>query len=283
MRYASELENIETVPTGTFLDKLIPGLPKGKIIEIFGDEKVGKSTLCMQIVVSAQRQGLKCLWADVEYSYEAPYAKLLGVDNSKVGMIRTECAEDVLNSVDEEISSRKWDVVVLDSVGGLTPRAEIEKGVEGKVIGGQASLVARFCRKIVPTLAVTGTMLIVINHSFLDVMSGRLLTSGGRKLGYHKSLSIRLKVKPNMVLKVGERKVGRVMSASIFKDKCFGKDEMEVDGQLLFGAGFSASADRFEELLTTGEISKVGNTYTYKGEKLGVGKLKAQEALKALL
>lgn len=279
MRYADELENIETLPTGTFLDKMISGLPKGKIIEIWGDESVGKSTLCLQIIANAQKNGLKCLWADVEYSYEANYAKALGVDNAKLAIIREPEAEAVLNQLEE--SAAKFDLIVLDSIGGLTPRAEIEKEAGEKTIGGQAGLVARFCRKIVPTLATEGTTLIVINHSFIDIMSGRILTSGGKKLQYHKSLSIRLKVNSKLAIKSGERKVGKVIIASIAKDKCFGKEGAEVDGQLIFGTGFSASADRFKELLTAGEITKTGNTYHYQGKVLGVGRLKAQDALKA--
>lgn len=202
MIFADSLENTETVPTGLFIDKVVPGFPKGRIIEIWGDESVGKSTFCMQLVANAQKEGLKCLWADVEYSYEANYAKALGVDNGKLGLIRNPEAEEVLDQLTEAIEGGKYDIFVLDSIGGLTARAEIEKSSGEKTIGAQAGLVARFCRKVVPSLSVNGGILIVINHSVIDIMSGRTHTSGGKKLSYHKSLSVRLKVKPNAALKV---------------------------------------------------------------------------------
>ena len=283
MIFADSIELVETVPTGTFLDKIVPGLPKGRIVEIWGDESVGKSTFCMQLVANAQKEGLKCLWADVEYSYEAKYARDLGVDNGKLALVRNPEAEEVLDQLTDAIESGKYDIFVLDSIGGLTARAEIEKSSGEKTIGAQAGLVARFCRKVVPSLAVNGGILIVINHSVVEIMSGRLHTSGGKKLSYHKSLSVRLQVKPNASMKVGDKKVGKVVTATLSKDKVFGKEGAETEGQLIFGTGFSASADKFEELLTAGEITKEGISYHYRGEKLATGKFKSMERLKEIL
>ena len=282
MKYASSLEENEFIETGLFIDRITNGIPRGKIIEVWGDAGVGKSTLCEQIVAVAQKQQLKCLWADQEFGYDPVYASKMGIDNAKLGLIRERSAEDALDALEKEIEGGKWDVVVLDSIGALTPRAEIEKGAEGKVIGGQAGLLARFCRKVVPMLAMNGTALIVINHSFTDIMSGRLMTSGGRKLDYHKSLSIRLKGK-GLSLKQGENTVGKVITAILTKDKVNGNEKMEADGSLIFHEGFSISRDQFEDELREGRIVKEGNTYLRDGEKLGVGKTKAAAALKALI
>ena len=279
---ASELEEIQVIPSGLFIDKLtgIGGIPKGSITEVFGDEGIGKSSLCLQIVASAQKQGLKCLWVDVEWSFTPRYAKDLGVINEDLGLIRERYAEAILDTLEEEIEKGKLDLIVLDSVGGLTPRAEIEKGAEGKVIGAQAGLLARFCRKIVPLLALNNVALIVINHAFVDIMSGKLLTSGGKKLAYHKGLSLRLKLKAGVSLKTGDRKVGKVIIAEIKKNKHASTEGMEGEGQLIFGQAFSVEADLLDEAIQKGLITKKGNTYFFAEKKLGVGMTKAREALK---
>lgn len=281
--YADSIEDVQPIPTGLFIDKLtgIGGIPRGVITEFFGDESIGKSSLCLQIVAAAQRAGLRCLWADVEWSYSAAYAASLGVDNSKLGLIRERFAEATLEKLEEEIDAGNWDLVVLDSVGGILPRAEAEKGVEGKTIGGQAGLIAKFCRKVVPSLSVTNTALVAINHAFIDIMSGKLLTSGGKKLAYHKSLSIRLKLKQGVSLKQGDRKVGKVVIGEVRKNKVAPTEGMELDGQLIFGTGFSAGADLLADALDKGVITKKGNTYYLGGEKLGVGLTATRKAIEA--
>lgn len=273
IHYANSIEETKVIPTGLFVDKLtgIGGIPRGSITEIFGDEGIGKSSLCLQIISNAQKMGLKCLFADVEWSYTPAYAASLGVDNSKLGLIRERYAEATLEAIEEASDSGEWDLIVLDSVGGILPRAEAEKGIEGKTIGGQAGLLAKFCRKVVPSLSVNDVALVVINHSFIDIMSGKLLTSGGKKLSYHKSLSIRLKLKQGVSLKQGDRKVGKVVVGEVKKNKHAATEGLEVDGQLIFGTGFSASADLLGDAIDREIIVKKGVTYWYKEMKLGVG------------
>lgn len=271
--FASSIEEVRVIPTGLFLDKLtgIGGIPRGYITEIFGDEGIGKSSVCLQLIANAQKMGLKCLFADVEWSYSPAYATSLGVDNSKLGLIRERFAEATLDAIEEAVESGKWDLIVLDSIGGILPRAEAEKGAEGRTIGGQAGLIAKFCRKIVPGLNTNDVALVVINHSFVDIMSGKILTSGGKKLAYHKSLSIRLKLKQGVSLKQGERKVGKVVVGEVKKNKHAATEGLEVDGQLIFGTGFSASADLLGDAIDRGIIVKKGVTYWYGEMKLGVG------------
>lgn len=278
----SEYNEITSIATGiSGFDKLsgIGGFPRKRISEIWGEAGIGKSSICLQLIANAQKDGLKCLFADAEWSFDLNYARSLGVDTSKLGLLQEQHAEAILDALVEEIESGKWDLVVLDSVGGLLPRAEIEKGAEGKVIGGQASLIARFSRKIVPLLVIKDVALVVINHSFTDLMSGRLKTSGGQKLDYHKSYSIRLK-KANKRVMSGENHVGNIIEIEVRKNKISNTMGQTAEATLLFGQGFSVEADLLAELLESGEVTRKGNTFFRNGEKLAVGLARAREALK---
>lgn len=278
---ASDLDDIQAIPTGLFIDKLtgVNGIAIGHITEIFGDPGIGKSSLCLQIAASAQKRRLRCLWVDIEWGFTPRYAKELGVDNDELLLIREQFAEAALTEVEEAIEKKKVDLVVLDSIGGLTPRAEIEKGMDGKTIGGQAGLVAKFCRKIVPLIAMNKVALIVINHSFVDIMSGKIQTSGGKKLGYHKAVSVRLKAKTGVVLKQGDRQVGKVIEAQVWgKNRLAATEGMKLDANFLFGKGFSASADLFQQAVDAGIITKEGQSFIFRSEKLGRGAQAARDA-----
>ena len=281
--YASQIKPTKVIPTGLFIDNLtgLGGLPRGYMTEIFGDEGVGKSSVCLQIVANAQRLGLKCLWADVEWSYVPAYAATLGVDNTKLGLIRERFAETMLDTLALEIESKAWDLVILDSIGGILPRAEAEKGFDGKVIGAQASLIAKFCRKAVPMLQLNQIALVVINHSFIDIMSGRLKTSGGKKLAYHKTISIRFKTKTGVSLKQGDRRVGKVIIGEVMKNKLASTERLEIDSQLIFGTGFSQAADLLTLAIDKGVITKKGNTYFFGTEKLAIGLGKVRNLLES--
>lgn len=276
--YADSIEDVDVIPTGLpFLDKLtgIGGLPRGVISEIFGDESVGKSTVCMQVVSAAQQQGLRCLWADVEWSYDTRYGAALGIDNAKLGIIRTRFAEDCLDAIEEAADSGEWDLIVLDAVGSILPRADAEKSADGRTIGSQASLISKFCRKVIPALKTHNVALVAINHSFIEVMgpsAGKIITSGGKKLRYHKSLSIRLKPKMGVSVKEGDVKTGKAIVGEVKKNKMAATEGMEQDGVLLFGTGFSAASNLLDDAIEKGIISKKGNTYYLSdGEKLGLG------------
>lgn len=266
----SPFNDVSPIKTGTIIDKLsgIYGIPRKRITEIFGDSGVGKSSLCLQAVKQAQQQGLRVLWSDVEWSYDGNYAQSLGVDNGNLGLLQTRHAEDILDELEQAIDKGTYDLIILDSIGGLLPRQEAEKGAGEKTIGGQAGLVARFCRKVVPLLALRNVALVVINHSFTDIMSGAIKTSGGAKLEYHKSLSIRLK-KTNRVLKSGEKIIGKVIVGQVKKNKLAATEGMELEAQMVFGSGFSSAFDLLDEALAKGIIEKRGQTYWFSQEKLG--------------
>lgn len=282
--YADSIQEIDVIHSELFLDRLsgLGGIPRGVITEIFGDESVGKSSLCLQLVASAQRQGLRCLWADVEWSYTPGYAAALGVDNSKLGLIRERVAEKTLDTLEAAIDSGDWDLVILDSVGGLHSMKEAEKDAEGKTIGLQAGLMARFTRKIVPSISIHNVAFIAINHAFTDLMSGKLMTSGGKKLSYHKSFSVRLKPKfGGNALKVGDRRVGKTIVGQVWKNKLAATEGFELEGQIIFGQGFSASADLLADALDKGTVTKRGNTYFFDEEKLGIGLQNARKRIES--
>lgn len=275
----SPYNDTQPIKTGTMLDKLtgLGGIPRKRITEVYGDAGVGKSSVCLQSIAGAQADNMRCLWADIEFSFDAQYARGLGVDNTKLGLLQERFAEDALDSLEKEIDAGNYDLIILDSIGGLLPRQEAEKGAGEKTIGGQAGLVARFCRKVVPLLALRNVALVVINHSFTDIMSGAIKTSGGAKLEYHKSISIRLKKKMNAVLKSGDRKVGKVIIGEVKKNKLASTEGLEVEGNLLFGEGFVTSLGLLDEALERGIITQEGRSYIFRGEKIASGMPRLRE------
>lgn len=277
----SPFNKIEWITTGiSSLDRILGGgVPTKRITEISGPFSVGKSTLAFMVVANAQKEKRKTLWADVEWSFEKDYPKVLGVDLKKLQLIQEKTAEVVLDSIEEWAETNENGLIVLDSVGALHSRQEAEKDADSKVIGVQAGLVARFCRKIVPILVVNNHALIVLNHEFTDIMSGRIMTSGGKKLEHHKSIWLKLK-KLLKNIKKGDRVVGELIQAEIRKNKLVPTMRQTCELTLIFGSGYSAEADLFNELLEKGEITKIGQKF-FRGEKyLGRGINAAREALK---
>lgn len=272
---------IDWLPTGfSALDKILGGgIPSRKITEISGVFSVGKSTLALTIIGRAQKEKKPTLWADTEFSYTPEYAETLGVDSGLLDLIQARYAEETLDQIEEWCEANKGGLIVLDSIGGLLPRQEAEKGADGKTIGGQAKLIATFCRKLVPILAINNHSLIVLNHQFTDLMSGKLKTSGGAKLEYAKSIWLMLR-KANKRVMQGENQVGDIIEAEIRKNKLAPTLKQKAELTLLYGQGFSASRDQLAEELDSGKISKKGNSYFRDGVKIGVGAAKAADWLK---
>lgn len=277
----SPYRDIDVIPTGfSKLDKLIGigGIPHRKLTEITGKTSVGKSTLSYLIIAQAQKQGKDCLYADTEFSWDEAYGTSLGVDITKLDLSQEEYAEQTLQEIEEWARQHTNSLIVLDSIGGLLSRDEAEKKAGEKVIGGQARLVAAFSRKIVPILAHNNVALIVLNHLFLDIMTGTLNPSGGWKLAYHKSLEIRLSKSKN-VIRQGEKMIGRQITAKIMKTKVSKTQDHETSLNLIFGEGFSQEADILEEALDKGVITKKGAMFFFGDEKF-FGQNKLRDALK---
>ncbi len=281
IKSAAEMDTkVEWIPTGlSSLDKILGGgVPTKRITEISGPYSVGKTTLALTVVAQAQALKYKTLWVDQEWSWEGEYAQDLGVDLNKTFLIQERFAEIALDMVEAWADENKNGLIVIDAIGALLPRQEAEKSNEGKTIGGQAGLVAKFCRKIVPLLAINNIALIVLNHEFTDIMSGRIMTSGGRKLEYHKAVWLKLR-KLSKNISQGEQKIGEYIEAEIRKHKLVGTVRQTCELSLLFGKGFSAEADLFQEALDKGVITKDGQSYFFADKKLGRGLNAAREAL----
>lgn len=270
---------LDWISTGFFeLDKILGGgIPSRKITEISGPFSIGKTTLALQIVGSAQSLKKKCLWADVEWVFDEnleKYAQKLGVDLNKLELSQSKDAESMLDEVDKWIREEKNTVVVIDAVGALHPRDEAEKSAEQKTIGSQSKLVAAFCRRVVPYLAINNNALIVLNHEFTPIMNngGRpvLMTSGGKKLEYHKSIWLKLGKSGKNLMQSGQ-KVGEIVEAEIRKNKLTDTRWQKCELQFINGQGFIKGLDLMEQakekLLTKkGQFWYLGDDKLARGE-----------------
>jgi len=278
---SSPYRHLTWIPTGfSSLDKILGGgIPTRKISEFSGYYSVGKSTLALHIVAQAQEMDFKVLWADPERAWGEVYAEGLGVKVSQLNLLLADHAEDYLDEMEAWARANKNALIVLDSVGGLLPRSESEKDASGKVIGGQAKLIATFCRKIVPILATNNIALLVLNHNVIDIMTGKIKTSGGAKLEYSKSIWLLMR-NTNKYLQQGDTKVGIVIEAELRKQKLAATVRQTAELQLVFGQGFNKEADLMQEALDKGVITKQGNSFYLGEKKLAVGLSKLREALK---
>ncbi|MBL0320524.1 MAG: AAA family ATPase [Alphaproteobacteria bacterium] len=278
--FADSIANPTAFKTGTFVDKLsgIGGIPKGYITELWGRSGVGKSTLALQMASGLQKNGVRCLWVDVEVSYTPLYADKLGVNSSKLGLYRDTFAEDILDTIEDEVSSGNWDVIFLDSVGALMSRAEAEKRSGEVVIASQGKLIAPWVRKVVPQLILKGVSIVIVNHAKQDLMSGTWQPSAGEKLVYHKAFSVYLKY-AGETIKQGENKIGEVITAEVKKNKVAATKNMKINGHFIYGSGFNTVANLLEDAMEAGVITKKGNTLFFGEEKLGIGLQRVRKAI----
>lgn len=270
---ASQLDtNIDYIPTGVpSFDKLMGGgFARGKVTLLSGQPSVGKSTVAYGAVAEAQKLGLTPLLYDVEYAYDADYSRSLGIDAESLSVLREAYAEDGLDHLLEAIESGKYELVIIDSIGALLSRVDAEKASGEKTIGVQASLTAKFIRRAVPLLAIKNIALVCITHEFTDIMTGKVMASGGAKLLYHASQHLRLKNKFGVVLKQGEQKIGKVIVAEMKKNKLGSSESKEADAHFIYSEGFSKTADLLDTALEKGVITKTGNLYYAFGEKIGM-------------
>lgn len=277
----SDFSKVDWIPTGlSNLDKILGGgIPTKRIIEISGSWGLGKTTLALTIIASAQKEGYKTLWCDQEWAWEGQYAEVLGVNLNKVGLLQERLAETALDEIEAYAEKEKNAVIVIDAIGALLPRAEAEKDNASKTIGGQAGLVAKFCRKITPSLAINNNALIVINHEYVDIMSARIMTSGGAKLQYAKSVAIRLK-NANKKIMSGENKVGQVVTIEVKKNKLAPTMGQETELEMIYGQGWNKSSDLVQTALDKGLITKQGQFFFFKGEKVARGQNGLREKFK---
>ncbi|HUR18055.1 MAG TPA: recombinase RecA [Acidimicrobiales bacterium] len=273
---------IESIPTGAMALDLalgVGGLPRGRVVEIYGPESSGKSTLAMHVVAEAQRNGGICAYIDAEHAMDPVYAGAIGVNVDELLISQPDTGEQALEIADMLIRSGALDVLVIDSVAALTPRAEIEGDMGDSHMGLQARLMSQALRKITATLNRSNTVAIFINQlrEKIGVMFGSPETTpGGKALKFYSS--VRLDIRRIESIKDGAEVVGNRVRVKVVKNKCaspFKQAEFDIQ----FGKGISREGSVLDIAVDMGIAKKSGAWYTYEGEQLGQGRENAKQFL----
>ena len=274
---------IEAIQTGALSLDLalgVGGLPRGRVVEIFGPESSGKSTLAMHVVAEAQRNGGICAYIDAEHAMDPVYASAIGVDIDQLLISQPDTGEQALEIVDMLVRSGAVDVVVIDSVAALTPRAEIEGEMGDSHVGLQARLMSQALRKLTANLNRTNTVAIFINQlrEKIGVMFGSPeTTSGGKALKFY--ASVRIDVRRIETLKDGSEAVGNRTRAKVVKNKV-APPFKQAEFDIVYGQGISREGSLLDVGVDQSIIRKSGAWYTYEGDQLGQGKENARSFLR---
>ncbi len=274
---------IEVIPTGSIaLDVAlgIGGLPRGRVVEIYGPESSGKTTVALHAVASAQKAGGIAAFIDAEHALDPDYAQRLGVDTDNLLVSQPDTGEQALEIADMLIRSGAIDIIVIDSVAALVPRAEIEGEMGDSHVGLQARLMSQALRKITGALNNTGTTAIFINQlrEKIGVMFGSPeTTTGGKALKFY--ASIRLDVRRIETLKDGSDAVGNRTRVKVVKNKV-SPPFKQAEFDILYGQGISREGGLIDMGVDHGFVRKAGAWYTYDGDQLGQGKENARQFLK---
>ena len=274
---------VETVPTGSYsLDIAlgVGGIPKGRIVEVYGPEMSGKTTMALSIIAQSQKKGGKCAFIDAEHAMDPEYAKHIGVDTKELLISQPDSGEDALNMVENLARSELIDVIVVDSVAALTPRAELDGEIGDQQIGLQARLMSQALRKLAALASKTNTMIIFINQirSKIGVMWGSPdTTPGGRALKFYSS--VRLDVRRIAQIKKGEEVIGNRVKVKVAKNKVAPPFRV-AEFDLIYGKGISYEHDVLNAAIKHKVVTRSGNTYSFGDEKLGVGLDAAATTLK---
>src|SRR5271170_7948367 len=274
---------VEVIPTGSIaLDVAlgIGGLPRGRIVEIYGPESSGKTTLALHVLANAQKAGGIAAFIDAEHALDPDYAKKLGVDTDALLVSQPDTGEQALEIADTLIRSGAIDVVVIDSVAALVPKAEIEGEMGDSHVGLQARLMSQALRKITGALSQTKTTAIFINQlrEKIGVMFGSPeTTTGGKALKFY--ASVRLDVRRIETLKDGTEAVGNRTRVKVVKNK-MSPPFKTAEFDILYGIGISREGSLIDLGVEQGIVRKAGAWYTYEGDQLGQGKENARNYLK---
>ena len=275
--------HVDSVPTGSLsLDAAlgIGGLPKGRIVEIYGPEASGKTTLALHVVAETQKQGGEAAYIDVEHALDPVYARALGVDVDSLLVSQPDTGEQALEIMEALIRSGAVDIVVLDSVAALVPRAEIEGEMGDAHVGLQARLMSQAMRKLAPVVSKSNCLALFINQLRMKVgvMYGNPeVTSGGNALKYY--ASVRLDVRRTETLKNGQDAIGSHTRVKVVKNKLappFKQAEFDV----LYGIGISKDSELVDLAVKLDIMEKSGSWFGYKGERLAQGRENVRDLLR---
>ncbi|NLV56082.1 MAG: recombinase RecA [Acidimicrobiales bacterium] len=274
--------SVESIPTGAMALDIglgIGGLPRGRVVEIYGPESSGKSTLAMHVVAEAQRNGGICAYIDAEHAMDPVYAAAIGVDIDEMLISQPDTGEQALEICDMLVRSGALDVVVIDSVAALTPRAEIEGEMGDTHVGLQARLMSQALRKLTGNLNKTQTICIFINQlrEKIGVMFGSPETTpGGRALKFYSS--VRLDIRRIESIKDGVEVVGNRTRVKVVKNKV-APPFKQCEFDIMYGKGISREGSVLDIGVDLGIVKKSGAWYTYEGEQLGQGRENAKAFL----
>ncbi|WP_324292421.1 recombinase RecA [uncultured Desulfosarcina sp.] len=272
---ARPVVNIPVISSGSIeLDRAlgIGGLPRGRVIEIFGPESSGKTTLALHAVANAQKQGGIAAFIDAEHALDTSYARKLGVNCDELLVSQPDTGEQALEIADMLVRSGAIDVMVIDSVAALVPRAEIEGEMGDSHMGLQARLMSQALRKLTGTIGKTMTSVIFINQirMKIGVMFGNPeTTTGGNALKFYSS--VRLDIRRIGAIKDGQDVVGNRTRVKVVKNK-MAPPFKEAEFDIMYGEGISRSGDLLDVGVTAGIIDKSGSWYSYNGERIGQGR-----------
>jgi recombination protein RecA len=272
---AAAIYDIETVPTGSLgLDIAlgVGGLPRGRVVEIYGPESSGKTTLTLQVVAQIQRRGGTAAFVDAEHALDPLYAGKLGVNVEDLLVSQPDTGEQALEITDMLVRSGAVDLVVIDSVAALTPRAEIEGEMGELQVGLHARLMSQALRKLTGNIKRSNTMVIFINQirMKIGVMFGNPeTTTGGNALKFY--ASVRLDIRRIGAIKNGEEVVGNQTRVKVVKNKV-APPFREAEFEIMYGSGISREGELIELGAANGIVDKAGAWYSYNGERIGQGK-----------
>lgn len=278
-----QIEDVEVIPTGSLALNAalgVGGYPKGRIIEIYGPESSGKTTLAIHAIAEAQKRGGIAAFIDAEHAFDRFYAKKLGVDVDELLISQPDNGEQALEIADQLIRSSAIDIIVIDSVAALTPKAEIEGDMGDNKVGLQARLMSQALRKLTSTISKTNTTCIFINQlrEKIGVMFGNPeTTTGGNALKFY--ASVRLDIRRVTTLKDGDTPIGNQVRVKIVKNKVappFRKAEFEIT----FGEGISHVGEVVDLGVELGIIKKSGSWFSYGESRLGQGRDAVKKIIK---